>query len=225
MKTAIVLPTAFVTTLPDRPNREERIGQYVRGFTQVAELVRKYPQLDVFASDGTIEDVTKIDARLIEALDRIPTLKGKCFFNDNEHGKKNKGAGLIVQLRKALSVMGNSYDYVISFEPRQQLEDYSFFERFIKKPQNYFRVERVMAKKYRLFPFLLIQVMTGLIVMRREELDSYVSTANLDWMVWRRVSIERDLYKFLLKNQIPFEEVDYLNVLWHDSANNKIIRL
>lgn len=223
MKTALILPTAFVTTLPNSKNREERIAQYVRGFQQVANLVRLHPEFDVFSVDSTIADSADIDPRLMSALNDISTLKEKCFFNDNSLGKKNKGAGLITQFKKVLPLISKEYEYVISFEPRQELENYNFFEQFLLDRQSYFRLEKVRAKKYRIFPFLLVQVMTGLFAMRRNDLEKYVLQVNLSWMVIRRISIERNLYKFLYRSGISFGRVARLNLLWHDTANNTVV--
>lgn len=224
MKIALILPTAFVTTLPDSENREKRISQYVRGIQQVAALVRLHPEFDVFSVDSTIADPAKIDQRLIDALNSISTLKERCFFNDNKLGKKNKGAGLIIQFKKILPLISREYEYLISFEPRQELENYDFFLRFLSRPDSYFRVEEVMVKKYHIFSFLLVQVMTGLFSIRRNDLERYVSQVNLTWMVIRRISIERHVYKFLYRFSIPFQKVERLNILWHDEANNVVIK-
>jgi len=225
MKTAIILPTAFVTTTRGDDNSRLRISQYTEGFKQVVELDKKFPGcFDFFLTDSTLENPSILDPKINNALNQIPNLT-RCYFFDNEAGKKNKGAGLVIQWKKVLSIIGKQYKYVISFEPRQKLENFVFFERFVNNPGNYFRVERVQAKKYRTFPFLLVQIMTGLIALERDMLESYVKKVSIKWMLFRRVSIERDLYKFILNRGIPFKEVEYLNVIWHDSANNKLIRI
>lgn len=223
MKTAIILPTAFFTTFNPSPSSEERINQYIKGFEQITEVVSKYPDLDVYLVDNTVEDASKIDKRLIDALDKIPTLKEKMFFSDNEYGRKNKGAGLICAWKGFLSRVKIDYEYVISFEPRQELINFDFFERFTQHPNSYFRLVRSPAKKFRVFPILLHQVVTGFSIFRRKDIDAYSKSVDLVHMVDNRISIEDDLFDFLFKNQISFEAVSKAGILWHDGVTNTYI--
>lgn len=226
MKTAIILPVAFYSTLLSAPNREDRISQYVEGFNQVADLVKQYPHdFDVFVVDSTIEPTSMIDQRLKDAIKKIPNLKESCFFYDNNLGKKNKGVGLIVQWKRILSFIGEEYEYCISFEPRQKLVNFNFFEDFLKKPNNYFLVVRSIEKKYKIFPYALVQFCTGFMAVKRNDLERYVKQTCLFWMTLRRISIERDLYDFFMRVGISYIKLNKLNIIWHDSATNTDVML
>jgi hypothetical protein len=218
MKTALILPTALGIS-----SEEKRIQQFITGFKQAFDLVSKYPMFDVFVVDSTISDITKIDERIIEAIGMIPTLQEKVFFYDNELGKKNKGVGLIVQWKEALTKISKDYEYVISFEPRQELKDFSFFETFIKNPSAYARVTPTRIKKFKMIPVTINQILTGLVCLTRHSMDNYSNGVNLEVMVQRKINIEQDLYNFLTKNSIAFTQVELLGVLWHDMVHNGII--
>lgn len=220
MKVALVLPTAMGIS-----KDEERINQFVSGFKQVKELVTKYPQFDVFVTDNTVQDVSALDFRLIEAIELIPTLKGKAFFYSNEYGKRNKGAGLIVGWKGVLGEISDEYEYVISFEPRQKLDNYSFFEAFLEKPGSYFRVIHEKVKKFKIIPIMVHQVLTGLVCFTRSDFEKYSTAIDLENMVAKKISIEDDVYQFLLTNKTEFTTVDKLGVLWHDAANNRHLLL
>lgn len=223
MKTAIILPTAFCTTFNLGLNSEERIGQYCKGFEQVAEVVTKFPDFDVYLVDNTVDDPSKVDKRLIEALDKIPTLKGKIFFLDNDYGRRNKGAGLICAWKGFLSRVQTEYEYVVSFEPRQELIDFDFFERFVQHPNSYFRLVRSPVRKFRVFPILLHQVVTGFAILRRKDMEKYSHGVDLDYMTDNKISIEDDLFDFLFKNQISFEAVSRAGIRWHDGYTNTYV--
>ena len=220
MKTALILPTAMGIS-----KDEERINQFINGFKQVTELVTKYPEFDVFVTDNTIADVADLDPRLIEAIDAIPTLKGKAFFYSNEYGKKNKGAGLIVGWKGVLKEISKDYGYVISFEPRQKLDNYYFFEAYVANPGSYFRVIHEKVKRLKIIPIMVHQVLTGLVCFSRNDFETYCMNTDLENMVEKKISIEDDLYQFLLKNKSNFTTVEKLGVLWHDAANNRHLLL
>ena len=220
MKTALILPTAFCTTFTKGPNSEERIGQYVKGFEQVAVISGKYKDIDVYLVDNTVDDVSMIDGRLTTALEKIPGYKGAIYFSDNKYGKKNKGAGLICAWKGFLEKTKDDYDYIISFEPRQELLNYDLFDRFMKHQNSYFRLMRPRVKKFRVIPIMLHQVLTGFSIFRREDLKKYTQEVNLEIMTNDKISIEDDLFDFLFRNQIEFEVVRFAGIRWHDAAQN-----
>jgi hypothetical protein len=220
MKTALILPTAFVTTFNSGANSETRIQQYIQGFKQIAEVSSKYSDLDVYLVDNTVDDPSRVDGRLTEALQAIPGLKDILYFSDNEYGKVNKGAGLICAWRGFLARTKINYDFVISFEPRQELLNYDLFDRFVAHPNSYFRLMRPKVKKFRVFPIMLHQVLTGFSIFRKEDMEKYCKEADLETMVRDRISIEDDLFDFLFRNQVSFEVVSFAGIRWHDAAQN-----
>src|SRR5690242_8128375 len=118
MRTALLLSTAFVTTRQEHPHRERRVEQYVHGFQQITQVTKSYPCFDVFSVDNTVEYPEAIDDRVTKALEKIPALKGKYHFWDNEAGRINKGSGLVVQWKYILPSLSGRYDYVLHYEPR-----------------------------------------------------------------------------------------------------------
>lgn len=218
MKTAIVMPTAFISTNPNSNGREERIAQYVAGFKQVADLVAKHPEFDVFFVDSTVEDPSTLDARLMESLNSIPNLKKVHFFYNNDYGKKNKGAGVIVQWRGILPFIGDEYEYVIHFEPRQELENFSFFETFLKSPKRYLKVMKSKVKRLKVIPWTITQMWTGLMSLTKQDYAGYCAQADLDKMVFYRTSLESDLYQYIVRKKLPFQNLDTLGILWDDMA-------
>lgn len=219
-RTAIFLPTAFVTTSPEKADREQRIAQYISGFNQVSEFVSKHDNFDVFIVDSTVENESEIDERLVKAINSIHNLKGKFLFLNNTYGKINKGAGLIVQWKYALSRISDEYEYVIHFEPRQKLTNFSFFERFISNPQNYARSWFPKAKRFRIFPITMRQILTGMVALNKKDMERYCNSVDLDKMVRNRISIEDDIFKFLEENKIKYQNVEKLGISWHDAAND-----
>ncbi len=242
MKTALMLSTAFVTTRPDIPERERRIRQYVDGFRQVAELSEKYPCFDVFSVDNTVENPAQLDARLTEALDSIPALKGKFHFWDNDTGRINKGSGLIAQWGHALPDLVGKYDYTVHYEPRQQLVNLSFFERMDTHPAAYICAYRDKLKLYGVLPMTLPRFWTGLFSMRTPDLLEYVRSADRGvlttledyrkrplfryarqrllpgWLAEMSECIESDLPRYVRRHEIRFVGVAALGTRWHEEA-------
>lgn len=226
MKTALLLSTAFITTTPQFSNREERIQQYLFGIDQIAQFVQKHQDVfDVFCVDNTVEDYAQLDQRLKAAIEAIPNLKKTDFFFDNDLGKKNKGAGVIIQWKHILPQIESTYEYVIHFEPRQKLDNFSFFDRYINKENTYLRTEVVTGKKFKIFPIRWKQTMTGLFSIKKEDLQMYATQVSLQTLVFTRTSVEKDLYQYIVKNKIPHIEIESMGVLWHNTADNTYLKL
>ncbi len=221
VKTAIILPTALGTTLQNnREEVEKRINQYTSGFYQVSQLCEKFSKFDLFLVDTTIADLNKLDDRILQSLDQINS-KERLFSFDNEAGKKNKGAGLITQWKKVLPYLGD-YEYIISFEPRQKLINFEFFEKFLSKKGNHFRIDRIPTKRLGFFPYTLVAVYTGLFSLKREYLQRYCQEVSIERMLRWRISIETDMYKFLKKNHIYIKEQSNLNLIWNNPENRDL---
>lgn len=242
MKTAVILSTAFVTTLPDHPERERRISQYASGFGQLAEVSGLFPEFDFYLVDNTVEHPERLDGRLATAVDRIPALKGKYYFWDNETGRINKGSGLVVQWGRILPDLEARYDHVVHYEPRQRLVDFSFFERMARKPDAYICGYRDHLRFYGIFPGIYHRYWTGFFSMRTRDLAAYVRApdrgvlATIEqyrkWPLYRYARwrvlpgwfaemsecIESDLPRYVRRHRIRYVPVAALGSQWHQEA-------
>ena len=229
MRTALILSTAMITPASDL-EAEERIKQFQEGFGQIAELARKHPEIDVFPVDSTFHPDFVLDKRIQKAIDAIPNLQENNFFWDNELGKINKGCGLIIQWRRVLpKIAARNYKYIIHYEPRQFLVDFSFFERFANKPANYFKAipYRVTASTkawpirfgLKIIPVYRNSFWTGLFSLETGMFKDFVESTNVEQLAKKRVSLEDYMYQKLDKKRISL--IDRLGLLWHDSFESK----
>lgn len=233
MKTAIILDTALVTT--QGSNREIRINQYLNGFAQITEIVKKYSDIfDLYFVDNTVENPADLDPSLLIAIGRLPNLKAKELFFDNESGSKNKGCGVIAAWRRILpQILGQGYEYVIHFEPRQKIQNLSFFEIFLNNPGSYFKTVRrhptaSMIDKYirPLFPpYDIREVMTGLFSCPPQVLAQFARTVDITSLVENNRSMEKDFYNFLIAEKVPFTPIQNLGLEWQDPMRNSYVRI
>jgi len=245
MRIALLLSTAFVTTRRDHPGRDRRVQQYVSGLQQIAQVVASYPCFDVFSMDNTVDRPETIDSRVTAALDKIPALKGKYHFWDNELGKINKGSGLILQWNRILPDLSGSYEYVVHYEPRQRLVSFAFFERMAHYPDAYFCVYRDKYKLYGIIPLRALRFWTGMFSMRLADLWDYVRAgdrgvpASLQhhrgerfyrrvrrhllpgWVAGLEECIEADFPRYVRRHKIPIVRVPALGARWHEEADDQ----
>lgn len=210
---------------------EKRLQQYVLGFERISELAEAFPEFDFAVVDNTISEDWKMPEVLQKQTDKIRNLK-KVFFNDNEWGSKNKGCGVIVDLKKMFQdIDASKYEYCIYFEPRQFLLDFHFFKEFLKNPGNYFKIDifRISAKTYprwvrmllKFFPFYSRQYNIGLYSLETPLLKQYSTQADLAFMAEHKVSMEEDMYKKLKNKKI--KKVKKLGILWHNAFENEYV--
>lgn len=247
MKTALLLSTAFITTMPEAPRREQRLRQYMNGLRQVAEMTARFPDFDVYSVDNTVEDERRLDPRLIAALDRIPRLKGKRYFLDNETGRLFKGSGLVIQWAKLLPELIDSYPFVVHYEPRQDLVNWSFFEKMAREPAAYACFYR---DRMRFYGISVTQscLWTGLFSLPVAALLGYVKWEDrsvvssmaqyrkwkllrglrrrlLPWYAERKEVIEIDLTNYIRRHKIPVTALPSLGCRWHDDAHGTWVHM
>lgn len=232
MKTGIILATAFIRTVA-QADSEQCILQLVSGINRLAEFVKKYPgHFDLYWVDNTIEPGTRYDSRLLAAIENLPNLKDKKQFFENyfnPDGTVNKGCGVVAIWDKILAeLVKNHYEFVIHFEPRQEIANFSFFETFVVKPDSYFKTMRRQmdhrAWRTYLPPYGKKEVWTGLLSCPPQMLSDYVAEktrAGLDKLAEEKFHLEGDLYGYLKKNHISFTALPRLGLLWHDNLRRR----
>ena len=230
-KNLVILITAFnpPTTGQLTAFGEKRTKQYVEGLQRVVELSKNFPGFDYVIIDNTIAPGWNMPPELEEVLSRIPNLT-RVFFFDNELGAKNKGSGVVVDLKHgAAAVNFANYDYCIYYEPRQYLVDFSFFETFQKHPDNYalfnrYRVTASTKSKFirlalKVIPVFRQQINVSLFSLTGKLWTDYLNQVDERRMAENKISMEDDLYGFVRGKAIrPLKRV---GVRWHNAANNQ----
>jgi hypothetical protein len=172
-----------------------RIKQYIDGIQQVRNL---NPDIEIYISDNSnylnkeSELLNIINENNIKIITNAP----------NNFGHINKGSGLIENWIHNNDII-KKYDYIIHFEPRQLLKSNQFIYYFLKNPRNLFTINE-NVKHFN----------TGLFCIQVGELIKYINNSNLDNMVSRRISIEDDLYRYFINNNISFDILEKLDLIW-----------
>ena len=213
-KILILLSTAFdvsnVNAIPvARGNL--RINQYIQGLTKFFSFnFKKYNHdVEIIISDNTVSSKENIHPLIVQTIPENIFLDLKL---DNEFGSKNKGTGNIVSFLRCNDKI-EKYDFVLHFEPRLLLNDYSFFINFLNNPRNIFNLG------------IGSQFNTGLFSIDTSSLSTYSNSRDLNKMINNSISIEDDLYNFIINNKINFDTVPKMGVDWHDSYTNEVLKM
>mgnify|MGYP003137585498 FL=1 len=115
---------------------EERILQYSEGFKIFFNFYKNYYDRyeDVYIVDNTLKDISHVDKRI---KNEIPANVNIIFTQKNEHGKLNKGAGILENWMEVESLASN-YEFVFHFEPRLKLKSTKIFDQFAKEKKTTF---------------------------------------------------------------------------------------
>lgn len=225
-KYVLILGTAFNPSQKQTTSfGQERVKQYVEGLSKIAELAKRLPVFDFLLVDNTINPEWQMPESISAALSQIPNLK-TVMFDNNELAAKNKGSGVLAAWKKLASQNTlDGYEYCLYFEPRQLLVDFSFFERFVKQPDNYFKlsVYRLTGNSrpwpirlfLKLVPIYRKQVNNGLFALFKKIFIHYIEGVSPERLAAKQVSLEDDMYAKLKK--IQFTEVKRLGFIWHNA--------
>ena len=232
-KHIIILGTAFNPTQKQvTAFGQERIRQYVEGLGKIAELAEKFPVFDYVLADNTIGPSWKMPMEIEQALKKIPRLKTVMFYG-NALADKNKGAGVLVALKKLQTErILDSYEYCLYFEPRQLLTSFDFFQRFVSRPANYFKIGgyRMLGKTkpwpirmlLKIFPLYRKQLDMGLMSIETGAFLEYIKNASPEDLEKKNISLEDDLYDKL--HFLEFIEVKKLGFIWHNAFTGEDIQ-
>ena len=205
-KIACLLCVCLYPTNITSNTSENRMKQYENGFRKFFEYNFTEKNIDVYIIDNSIKSIENIPPNI---LNTVPNNVTFICHTNNQYGCKNKGAGLIENWLVCKEVL-KQYDWIIHFEPRQLLKNFDFFDSFFKNPRNLF----TMGKENNHFN-------TGLFCIQTNILLNYISTVNLQEMVFKYISIEYDIYDFFIKNNIYYDLENKMNLIWY--ATEKLI--
>jgi len=216
MNVAILLSTAFITTMDRTINAEKRIEQYIIGLNQIIDEYGK-KNLDIYLADNTIENKNSLDARLLKCISCLDA-KNIIFFDENQYGGVNKGCGVIAQWKKILPTIMQKNKYLIHFEPRQRLVNFGFIDQCLESKKNIFRKDVALVKKFKIFNSEYIHFQTGLFGVEAEKLFEFTESVNTKKMYKNKKSIEKLIYNFLIHNEYEYDSVSKLGLLWDNGA-------
>lgn len=212
MKKLIILRTAFIVGSNSGVQQgEDRINQYLHGLNTFFNFIEEEKNVEILLLDNTISQIDNINKKILNC---IPSYVNKVFFEKNNFGTLNKGAGLIEAWLEIEDYI-KKYDYIIHFEPRLVLENFNFFKYCINFNENVFSVNENNRSHFN----------TGLFSIKSETLIGFSKSTDLNYMVKNNISIEYLLYDFFKERNIFFKKFDKMNVLWHDSKTNKILKM
>jgi hypothetical protein len=181
-----------------------RIKQYINGlntFFKYNDILIKN-NVDIIIVDNSISDENNIP---IEILNEIPDNVNIIKHSNNNYGKYNKGSGLIENWLYCGNILKN-YKWLIHFEPRQLLKNFNFINSFFQTKQNLFS----LGKENNHFN-------TGLFCIDVNVILEYIKNINLITMVQNCISIEYDIYNFFIKNNIKYDCMEKMNLIWFDN--------
>jgi hypothetical protein len=204
-KTLLVMAISLYTDDTNKyvEKRDIRKKQYIDGFNHLFDnLSIKYlNQLDIIVIDNTFENSScEFPDELIIKYSNTIQFIG---HNGNQYGRINKGAGLIANWEFLFSKNDISkYEYIIHFEPRQQLISGIFFESFFQSPRTLFK--KPTNDFY-----------TGLFSMKIAELKSFVGITSQELLTKNKISIETHLYQYY-KDKISYDTIEKIGLIRHD---------
>ena len=215
MKTLLTMPISSNIQEENSPipleSNKNRKKQHIEGIKQVMKMKPIFDRFGVHVSlcDNTIKPGQKIDKDITDCF-----YEG-CFLHAidcNNYGKLNKGAGLIETWNHQRHDWSN-YDFIIHYEPRQIIGNYSFFHEFLNSPANMFSINYSTNPPH---------FNTGIFAIETRILESFINSVDLDKMIKDRVSIEYSLYNFIIRNNIPFKTKEKNGIMSHEPHRGEI---
>lgn len=212
-KILCILPICCFPTNSGSNKGKERIQQYVNGLNQFFEyrdILEKY-NIDVYITDNSISTEDNLPFEILNILP--PNVKIMTSLN-NKFGSINKGAGLIEQWIYCKEII-EKYDWLIHFEPRQLLINFNFINNFLEKPRNLFKpINNCLSTNNKTNTHFY----TGLFCIETSKLLNYCINTNLHIMTKKYISIENDLYNYMVQSKIVFYFIEKLELKWFDTT-------
>lgn len=183
---------------------KERIEHYVTGLSSFFKYIDLLDsnKVDVYLTDNTIANDEELPQVILNCLPSNVTVI-TCV--NNNYGCINKGAGLIEQWIFFKDTL-ETYDWLIHFEPRQELINFNFITDFLQYPRNLLTIDTTGE-----------QFNTGLFCVQTNAIIKYINDTDLQNFVYNlKMSIERHLFLFFIVNNIEYNILDKIGLLWHD---------
>ena len=196
----------------------ERIQQYVNGlnkFFEYYDIFEKH-NIDIYITDNSVSIEDNLPDKILNILPANVKIINSL---NNKFGSINKGSGLIEQWIYCKEII-EKYEWIIHFEPRQLLLNFNFINNFLENPRNLFKIINscFLTKKQ-----ITTHFYTGLFCIETDKLIDYCFNINLYNMVNNNISIEYDLYNYMIKRNIVFNNTDKLNLIWFASNTQTYI--
>lgn len=209
MKICIFMPTTIIIDTSSSlfkknqlEKNENRIKQYQNGINKLVEL-NNDKNFDIYMADNGLDFQNKL---IID--DKIKIIKN----NPNNYGKFNKGAGLVEIWKNNIELI-KQYDYIIHFEPRQLLIDNYFIDNFMKNPRALFTHNKN--------PNSPRHFNTGLFACKSKDLLTFIDVVSPSKLVKHNASIEYVLYNFFKNNNLHYDVLDKMSLIWYDTHAQK----
>lgn len=178
-------------------NNTKRIQQYINGIKSI-----QFFKNDIILLDNS-SPLDKLPYELKKTIKEIPNLQ-YIYNTKNNLGKINKTAGIFDVWKNNINLF-EKYDYIIHFEPRQKIVDNSFFY----KEGNNFYIDKTG-----------VQFHTGLFKIESNLLIKFINESNLGRIMNDKLQLESLLFQFIDKNEVKYNKVDKLGLMWYDSYKN-----
>jgi hypothetical protein len=177
------------------------------------DLMKKKFNVHFIFVDNTISSIKHIPQ---EIKDILEINSAEIYLIDkNQYGKRNKGAGDIEVWKEYINkILG--YRWFLHFEPRTFLKESNFICSFCESPRDLFKILNEDVQNPHFY--------TGIFYIEPEKLNSFIDSVDLDQMVNQSISIEYSLKDFMDKKFPNYSSYDQkLNIIWHDSAQDRLI--
>jgi len=207
-KILCMLPICCYPANPNSNKGNERIQQYVKGLTKFFEYndILKKHGVDIYLVDNSIKVGDSLPRDILAILP--DNVKINTSLN-NTFGALSKGAGLIEQWLYCKDIIAQ-YDWFIHFEPRQLLLNFNFINNFLENLRNLFTIGNNK-----------LHFNTGLFSIETGKLLDYYKNIDLPKMISSQISIEYDLYNYFKHNNIQYNILDKMELVWFDIAAKK----
>lgn len=183
-----------------------RKEQILRGLIKLFEYNFNKYNCDILITDNTCESLPE------EYLTVLPEGTLIRIFNNNTVGCINKGAGLLQKWLYNMDII-KKYEWIIHFEGRQLLQNYSFFDRFFENPAVYFRYgDPCDTTNHSHF-------YTGIFSISSTDLSNFCEYMPINYLIMHRISIEYPIRDYMISKA---NIVDTIGLRWFQARKEPI---
>jgi hypothetical protein len=181
-----------------------RKNQFIHGLSKLFEYNFEEKGCDILITDNTTNNLYN---EITELLPKDTIVR---CFQDNRFGSINKGAGLVQKWLYNKDIL-EKYEWVIHFEGRLLLQNFSFFDRFFNEPAVYFRYGDP-ENRYNFSHFF-----TGLFSVKTVDLFDFCNVYPIDKLIRHSISIEYPMKDYFIQQT---KIINDLQLIWFCSRKN-----